>query len=680
MGELAAHRSLSAARLLGGVAQRATLQLVRELHGTLRGDLRLGNLRLGRGCLLDLLLLSLALLPLPLLLNVLLPRDVIHGIGLGFGLGRRFGCGCGGCGGGRFGLGYARGIRFVRGNLRIRRRREDDTLGGDVKEHPLPHEVPGVVSGLLILGRGQRDLLLPGSDGEMRQVRQIPRQHDASDLFPRSRNLLVAVRAPHQRDDRCDPTLVPVLLHRTGFEAVALLQDANHRSPEHDGVVARGVGPGSRGRRAEHRRDEPGELKRNVRADDGVDERPAHVFLNTKRLAETDGRVAEAVDERLGVSLHESPRALQGRAASQRILLRRDWRSVLHPRLELTRDRVALHRAPHGQSHVPHAAGGGCRGATPHGRVTGVEGIGKVTRLLVPLALDARARGLQSPREDHEGELLDGNLREPPRLALRHRLVGRVVAHAGGQSPGEDAADIDGRPERAKDGLALASGQTVVTRGPVVQGPHGLLELLHLRAGLVLEGVVHGVQSLNRAGAVEEPLELVVEEHELVDKRLGALTRVGVHSDALDERLGGHEVFGTRVPVQLVLDGVLDLFLQVLADVAPVSDVADSRQGLRAGKLRGERGKPRVDLAHHLPLSLTNLRAVLVQLARDGLEAHEDIPRNLSRSVRPVVVTVLGAEQRAGADPTKVDARGAEPGERDPVTLPKDGLDELELL
>ena len=87
-----------------------------------------------------------------------------------------------------------------------------------------------------------------------------------------------------------------------------------------------------------------------------------------------------------------------------------------------------------------------------------------------------------------------------------------------------------------------------------------------------------------------------------------------------------------------------------------------------------------MDLSHHLPLSLTNLRAVLVQLARDGLEAHEDIPRNLSRSVRPVVVTVLGAEQRAGADPTKVDARGAEPGERDPVTLPKDGLDELELL
>ena len=155
---------------------------------------------------------------------------------------------------------------------------------------------------------------------------------------------------------------------------------------------------------------------------------------------------------------------------------------------------------------------------------------------------------------------------------------------------------------------------------------------------------------------------------------------MGVHSDALDERLGGHEVFGTRVPVQLVLDGVLDLFLQVLADVTPVSDVADSRQGLRAGKLRGERGKPWVDLSHHLPLSLTNLRAVLVQLARDGLEAHEDIPRNLSRSVRPVVVAVLGAEKRAGADPTKVDARGAEPGERDPVTLPKDGLDELELL
>ena len=87
-----------------------------------------------------------------------------------------------------------------------------------------------------------------------------------------------------------------------------------------------------------------------------------------------------------------------------------------------------------------------------------------------------------------------------------------------------------------------------------------------------------------------------------------------------------------------------------------------------------------MDLTHHLPLTLPNLRAVLVQLARDGLDAHEDVPRNLSRSVRPVVVPVLGAEERAGADPPKVDARGAEPGERDLVVLAEDGLDQLELL
>ena len=239
---------------------------------------------------------------------------------------------------------------------------------------------------------------------------------------------------------------------------------------------------------------------------------------------------------------------------------------------------------------MPQTGGGTCCGAAPHGRIAGVEGVGVVARLLVALALDARARRLQSPREDDKGEFLQGNLREPPRLTLRHRLVRSIVAHAGGQSPGEDDADRDGRVERSKNRLALAAGETVVTRGSIVEGPHRILELLDLRPGLVLECVVHGVESFDRTRAVEEPLELVVEEHELVDKLLGTLPGVGVDGDALDERLGGDQVIGTRVPVELVLDGVLDLLLEVLADVAPVRYVANARQGLRAGKLRGERG------------------------------------------------------------------------------------------
>ena len=323
VGELTAHRSLGAASLLGGVTKRTALQLIRELHGTLRGDLRLR--RLGRGCILPLVLLSLSLVLLTLrlvLLTLALFLDILLGLRHRFRRGRRFGRGL-----------TARRPGFVLGNLRIRRGREDHTLGGDVEKHPLTHEVLGVVPGLLVLGRGQSHLLLPGSDGEVRQVRQVPRQQHAADLVPRRGYLLVAVRAPHQRHHRRHLTLVPHSINRAGLEAVALLEDANHRSTEHDRVVAGGVGPSREGCGAEHRRDESGKLEGHVGADDGVDEGATLVFLKPERPAHTDGHVAEPVDERLRVSLDEPPGALQRRPASQRVLLRRDRGPVPHPSL-----------------------------------------------------------------------------------------------------------------------------------------------------------------------------------------------------------------------------------------------------------------------------------------------------------------------------------------------------------
>ena len=62
--------------------------------------------------------------------------------------------------------------------------------------------------------------------------------------------------------------------------------------------------------------------------------------------------------------------------------------------------------------------------------------------------------------------------------------------------------------------------------------------------------------------------------------------------------LRGDQVLGTRAPVQLVLDRVLDLGANVAALPVfvpfAVRDVADAREGYGLGKLCGERGEARV--------------------------------------------------------------------------------------
>ena len=104
-----------------------------------------------------------------------------------------------------------------------------------------------------------------------------------------------------------------------------------------------------------------------------------------------------------------------------------------------------------------------------------------VTRLLVSLALDARARGpgaLARTTKASSSMAISASL---------HAWRCGFTASSGASlrmpvdSPGEDAADIDGRPSREGWlGPRLRSDRR--DRGPVVQGPHGLLELLHLRA------------------------------------------------------------------------------------------------------------------------------------------------------------------------------------------------------
>ena len=95
-------------------------------------------------------------------------------------------------------------------------------------------------------------------------MRQIARQHDASNVRARGGHLLVAVRRPRQRHHRS----VLGSTQSARRHRVALHQAA-HRDAHDDGIEPAAVTPRDIRRGAEHRRDEPGELEGHAGANDG---------------------------------------------------------------------------------------------------------------------------------------------------------------------------------------------------------------------------------------------------------------------------------------------------------------------------------------------------------------------------------------------------------------------------
>ena len=278
--------------------------------------------------------------------------------------------------------------------------------------------------------------------------------------------------------------------------------------------------------------------------------------------------------------LDDAPRSLKrGDDAQRRLRVGRVERGA--GREHLPRRGVALRRSPSAQREVAKRLRRRLARARPHRAIARGEHIGEVRRPAgrVRLAVHARARARERARHDDERRLLERNLRQSKRLALRDGVVGGVVSHAGRERAGEVRAARRARAERAEHRLSLAAHHAVVARGAVVERSHRVAKLVGGGAVVLLERLRQRLEAFRRAGGVEESTQLLVEESELI---LEVLAVVGVF-DALPHRLHGDEVLGPGVAVNLILQRVLDLLLEFLRNVAAVRDVADAshRHGTR---------------------------------------------------------------------------------------------------
>lgn len=92
----------------------------------------------------------------------------------------------------------------------------------------------------------------------------------------------------------------------------------------------------------------------------------------------------------------------------------------------------------------------------------------------------------------------------------------------------------------------------------------------------VVHGWAHSLQHIGEAGSIEEVSQLCLEDAQLVHEVVGV---VAFPLQPLHQPLCGHQILRTRIAMQFVLDGVLDLLLRPNPGTA--SRASHDRQHLR---------------------------------------------------------------------------------------------------